>query len=153
MEGIAKKISGARSINDANTYKQAFENLVAQIEAQKQEALAASYQSGTEWAAVNYANYNISSNGLTPTGGVNAYGGRTETYYSSNILYSASLTGDDGSGNYLDSEGFYRTSEGYYVVAVSDMSRGTTFEGSKGTCIVQDTGCNPGVTDYYVAWG
>lgn len=47
---------------------------------------------------------------------------------------------------------FYRTNEGYYVVAASDMDQGTTFEGSKGTCIVLDSGCSEGVTDYYVAW-
>ena len=51
-----------------------------------------------------------------------------------------------------DSEGFYRTNEGYYVVAASDMAQGTTFEGSKGTCIVLDSGCSEGVTDYYVQW-
>lgn len=84
--------------------------------------------------------------GLTKSMGVNYYNGRRETYYSSNVLYHY-LTPTWS----LDEEGFYR-SGGYYVVAASDMSQGTTFECSKGTCIVLDTGCPAGTTDYYVAW-
>lgn len=52
----------------------------------------------------------------------------------------------------LDSEGYYHDENGNYVVAASDIPQGTTFEGSKGTCVVLDSGCSPGVTDYYVAW-
>lgn len=52
----------------------------------------------------------------------------------------------------MDNEGFYRDNEGYYVVATSDMPEGTTFEGSKGQNKVYDSGCDAGVTDYYVAW-
>lgn len=87
------------------------------------------------------------TDGLTPQSGVNYHDGRTETYYSSNVLYHYRT--DEWT---VDEEGFYRTDEGYYVVAASDMEEGTTFEGSKGTCIVLDTGCNEGVTDYYVNW-
>jgi hypothetical protein len=82
--------------------------------------------------------------GLTQESGVNYYDGRTETYYSSNALYH-----QDTDQWTVDDEGFYRTDEGYYVVAASDMPQGTTFEGSKGTCIVLDSGCEEGVTDYY----
>ena len=87
-----------------------------------------------------------SSGSLTKASGVNYYGGRRETYYSSNVLYhylTPTLT--------LDSEGFYRDGDNY-VVAASDMPQGTTFPCSKGTCIVLDTGCPAGTTDYYVAW-
>ena len=87
------------------------------------------------------------TDGLTQQSGVNAYNGRVETYYSSNVLYhynTAAWTVDD--------EGFYRTDEGYYVVAASDMPQGTVFEGSKGDCIVLDSGCADGVTDYYTRW-
>ena len=87
------------------------------------------------------------TDGLTPAGGVNYYDGRTETYYSSNILYHYQTPEWT-----LDDEGFYHDAEGRYVVAASDMEQGTTFEGSKGECIVLDTGCAPGVTDYYVNW-
>jgi hypothetical protein len=87
------------------------------------------------------------SEGLNQFSGVNYHDGRTETYYSSNVLYHHRI-----SEWTVDEEGFYRTDEGYYVVAASDMEQGTTFEGSKGTCIVLDTGCNEGVTDYYVNW-
>lgn len=91
--------------------------------------------------------YSVPSDGLTAQSGVNYHDGRTETYYSSNVLYhynTAAWTVDD--------EGFYRTDEGYYVVAASDMEQGTVFEGSKGECIVLDSGCAEGVTDYYVNW-
>lgn len=87
-----------------------------------------------------------SSGPLTKASGVNYYGGRRETYYSSNVLYhylTPTWT--------LDSEGFYRDGDNY-VVAASDMPQGTIFPCSKGTCIVLDTGCPAGTTDYYVAW-
>lgn len=87
-----------------------------------------------------------SSGSLTKASGVHYYGGRRETYYSSNVLYhylTPTWT--------LDSEGFYRDGDNY-VVAASDMPQGTTFPCSKGTCIVLDTGCPAGTTDYYVAW-
>ena len=89
----------------------------------------------------------IPSDGLNAFSGVNYHDGRTETYYSSNVLYHYRTN-----EWWLDDEGFYRTSDGYYVVAASDMEQGTTFEGSKGTCIVLDSGCDYGVTDYYVRW-
>lgn len=92
------------------------------------------------------ADYGV-SDGLNSWSGVNYHDGRTETYYSSNVLYHYRTPEWT-----LDDEGFWRTEEGYYVVAASDMEQGATFEGSKGTCIVLDTGCNEGVTDYYVNW-
>lgn len=103
----------------------------------------------------NYYDYGYSggggyhpSRGLTPESGVNYYGDQKETYYSSNVLrhyQTDSWTVDD--------EGFYREGD-YYVVAANDgqYSNGDTFEGSKGTCIVRDSGCSYGTTDYYVAW-
>lgn len=87
------------------------------------------------------------SSGLTPQSGVNYYNGRTETYYSSNVLYHYRTNEWT-----VDNEGFYRTDEGYYVVAASDMDQGTIFETSKGTAIVLDCGCSEGVTDFYVQW-
>lgn len=91
--------------------------------------------------------YDVPSEGLTAFTGVNYHEGRTETYYSSNVLYHK-----DTPQWTVDSEGFYRTSEGQYVVAASDKPQGAVFEGSKGECIVLDSGCAEGVTDYYVAW-
>lgn len=79
--------------------------------------------------------------------GVREYDGRTETWYSSNVLYHK-----DTSEWYVDDEGYYRDEDGYYVVAASDMEEGEVFEGSKGECKVYDCGCADGVTDYYVSW-
>ena len=93
------------------------------------------------------AYYEQPNDGLNAFNGVNYHDGRRETYYSSNVLYHYRTPEWT-----LDDEGFYRTAEGYYVVAASDMEQGTTFEGSKGTCIVLDCGCADGTTDYYVAW-
>lgn len=128
--------------------------IIAEIEAQEepQEEIYEPYYEPNEFYYFDGAYYNadvyeVPSDGLTPEGGVNYHDGRTETYYSSNVLYhynTAAWTVDD--------EGFYRTDEGYYVVAASDMEQGTVFEGSKGECIVLDSGCAEGVTDYYVAW-
>lgn len=100
----------------------------------------------TDYIDINWDG-DTSNSGLTQQSGVNYYNDRTETYYSSNVLYHQNT--DQWT---VDNEGFYRTDEGYYVVAASDMPQGTTFEGSKGTCIVLDSGCAEGVTDYYVSW-
>ena len=98
--------------------------------------------------SVNINNDNdVNIDGLTQEAGINFYNGRTETYYSSNILYH-----QDTDEWVVDDEGFYRTDEGYYVVAASDKEQGTVFEGSKGTCIVLDSGCEDGIDDYYVNW-
>ena len=100
------------------------------------------------WEPAYYAPaFDMPTDGLTMQGGVYEYDGRTETWYSSNVLYHYRTN-----EWYLDDEGFYRTDEGYYVVAASDMPEGTVFEGSKGECIVLDSGCSEGVTDYYVGW-
>lgn len=92
------------------------------------------------------ADYGV-SDGLNSFTGVNYHEGRTETYYSSNVLYHYRTPEWT-----LDDEGFWRDSDGYYVVAASDMEQGATFTGSKGECKVYDCGCNEGVTDYYVNW-
>ena len=129
-----------------------------------EEAEAAAIEEAAQTVAYNYDynygynytptyDYSVSTasyadgDGLTKSSGVNYYDGRRETYYSSNALYHY-RTGEWT----IDDEGFYRTSEGNYVVAASDMSQGTTFEGSKGTCEVLDSGCAAGTTDYYTAW-
>lgn len=80
--------------------------------------------------------------------GVRNFNGRTETWYSSNQAYhyrTGEWTADD--------EGYYRDGDGNYVVAASDMPEGATFETSKGTAKVYDSGCENGVTDFYVNFG
>ena|GEM_PF-1345030 len=84
---------------------------------------------------------------ISPASGVYFYGGRKETYYSSRVLYHYKTP-----QWHVDGEGFYHDANGYYVVAASDMAQGTVFNCSKGSCIVLDSGCAPGVTDYYVNW-
>ena len=79
--------------------------------------------------------------------GVRYHDGRTETYYSSNVLYHY-RTGEWT----VDDEGYYRDSDGYYVVAASDIAEGETLETSKGTAKVYDSGCDDGVTDFYTAF-
>lgn len=123
--------------------------VIAEYEAEQAALEAEQYYEYYEPAyyAPTYDASAYPTDGLTPQSGVNAYDGRVETYYSSNVLYHYRT--DEWS---VDDEGFYRTDEGYYVVAASDMEQGTVFEGSKGECIVLDSGCAEGVTDYYVAW-
>jgi len=98
-------------------------------------------------ATYDYAPTYEPSDGLTREGGVNHHEGRTETYYSSAVTHHV-----DTDQWTADEEGFYRDQEGRYVVAASDMERGTVFEGSKGECVVLDSGCAAGVTDYYTRW-
>lgn len=119
----------------------------SRAEAAQMEQEAASLVE-TYWEPQYYEpSYSVPSDGLNTFTGVNYHEGRTETYYSSTVLYHYRTPEWT-----LDSEGFWRTEEGYYVVAASDMEQGATFKGSKGTCIVLDMGCNAGVTDYYVNW-
>lgn len=112
-----------------------------QLEQQRQKEQQQSQPSNTQTV------YSSNSSGLTQSSGVNYYGGRKETYYSSRVLYHYRTPEWT-----VDSEGFYRTAEGYYVVAASDMAQGTVFQGSKGMCQVLDSGCAAGTTDYYVSW-
>ncbi|MBQ9001685.1 MAG: hypothetical protein IJ087_07525 [Eggerthellaceae bacterium] len=124
-------------------------------EAEEIESAPAEIESTATFEAESYlgepyyteTNAYAPTDGLTREGGVNYFDGRNETYYSSQILYHHNTPEWT-----LDDEGFYRDSEGRYVVAASDKAQGETFEGSKGECIVLDTGCAPGVTDYDVGW-
>ena len=81
--------------------------------------------------------------------GVYEYGGRLETWYSSNVSYHY-RTGEW----WVDEEGFYRTDEGYYVVAASEdeFGEGSVIETSRGEAMVLDCGCEDGTTDFYVCW-
>lgn len=125
-----------------------YEQLSVICEERAEMAQEAASWEETYWEPTYYEPaYSAPSDGLNSFTGVNCHEGRTETYYSSNVLYHYRTPEWT-----LDDEGFYRTAEGYYVVAASDMEQGTTFEGSKGTCIVLDCGCADGVTDYYVGW-
>lgn len=142
-----ENIMKAETITELAQWRQWFDNIVAIGEEAKAEADAWWAEQASYNYNYGYSSYNTPTSGLTPSGGVNYYDGRKETYYSSNVAYHYRTNEWT-----LDDEGFYRTDEGYYVVAASDMEQGTTFEGSKGTCIVLDSGCAEGVTDYYVGW-
>ena len=79
--------------------------------------------------------------------GVYEFGGRTETYYSSDVLRHYRT--DEWT---VDEQGFYRTDEGYYVVAASDYEQGAIIQTSMGLAQVLDSGCDDGITDFYTAW-
>lgn len=121
-----------------------------ELQRMKEEALAAKerqLQQQKEAEKRETATYYSNGSGLTRSSGVNYFGGRKETYYSSRVLrhYRTSEWT-------IDAEGFYRTSDGYYVVAASDMPQGSIITTSKGAAKVLDSGCAAGVTDFYVSW-
>jgi hypothetical protein len=180
VEQLKKNIESASNFKELTPYEPLLAAYRADVEKDKAEAEAAlaeteveeaveehvdydySYSpsgyNNYEYSSYNYTSYDYTpatasyasyadGDGLTQSSGVNYYDGRRETYYSSNALYHYRT-----SEWTVDSEGFYRTDEGYYVVAASDMNQGDTFEGSKGTCIVLDSGCAAGTTDYYTSW-
>lgn len=138
-----ENILKAETITEINEWKEAFAEIVA-IGEETKVAMETAYIEQNYYSPLYY---DTPSSGLTAYTGVNYYDGRRETYYSSNVAYHYRTN-----EWYVDNEGFYRTEEGYYVVAASDMEQGTTFEGSKGTCVVLDSGCAEGTTDYYVNW-
>lgn len=132
----------------------AIEQRVAEIIEQYEQEQAAAAQAAEEayyyeptYYAPTYSGVQGNPDGLNSFVGVIEYDGRRETAYSSNTLYhyrTSEWTADE--------QGFYHDSEGRYVVAASDMEQGTVFQGSMGECIVLDSGCDAGVTDYYVNW-
>lgn len=155
-----KNMMEAQDVEEFEKLKAKFDELVAQLdvrldewnaeqqrikEEEERKAIEAEEQKQIEQTQ-NVQQY-PSGGGLTASSGVNHFGGRRETYYSSRVLYHYRTP-----EWWVDGEGFYRTSEGYYVVAASDMAQGTVFQGSKGLCQVLDSGCAAGVTDYYVNW-
>lgn len=91
--------------------------------------------------------YQQNGSGLTKEGGVNQYNGRTEIWYSSNVLYHY-RTPEWTAG----ADGVYRDADGYVVVAASDVPMGSVIDSSYGPAKVYDTGCAAGVTDIYTNW-
>ena len=132
------------------------ERRVAEIIEQYEAEQAAAEQQAWEeqqyyepvYYAPTYSGVSGDPNGLNSfVGIIDGVNGTRETAYSSSVLYhyrTSEWTADE--------QGFYHDSEGRYVVAASDMEQGTVFQGSMGECIVLDSGCDAGVTDYYVNW-
>lgn len=79
--------------------------------------------------------------------GIIKYNGRTESWYSSNVLWHYRTP-----EWWTDDEGFYHDADGYYVVAASDYAEGSIIETSRGLAIVLDGGCDAGVTDFYTCF-
>ena len=146
LDNIEANISNAFSLVTLGEYENTINSMFDKSAARRAEAEAAEKKKVLEQQQKQQS-YSSSSGGLTKSGGVFNYNGRRETYYSSRVLYHYRTP-----EWWVDGEGFYRTSEGYYVVAASDMSQGTVFQGSKGMCQVLDSGCAAGTTDYYVSW-
>lgn len=84
---------------------------------------------------------------LTKSGGVNSYGGHTETWYSSNVLRHYQISEWS-----TDDNGVYRDSDGYVVVASSDLAKGSIVNTSHGQGKVYDSGCDEGIIDIYTSW-
>ena len=142
-----------RAINDipipvATRIVGAVESVTVEEQEAKEEAYEEEYYEeyyGDEYYE-EYYEPSYSGDGFMQEG-VRDYEGRTETWYSSNTAYHYRTSEWS-----VDDEGYYRDSEGYYVVAASDVPEGTVIDGTKGECKVYDSGCDDGVTDYYVAW-
>ena len=146
LDTIENSLKNTFSLVTLGEYESTIVSINDKNAARKAEAEAAEKKKALEQQQKQQS-YSSSSSGLTKSGGVFNYNGRRETYYSSRVLYHYRTP-----EWWIDGEGFYRTSEGYYVVAASDMSQGTVFQGSKGMCQVLDSGCAAGTTDYYVSW-
>lgn len=132
------------------TYIEELVEYDAELQRMKEEALAAKerqLQQQKEAEKREAVTYYTNGSGLTRSSGVNYFGSRKETYYSSRVLrhYRTSEWT-------IDAEGFYKTSDGYYVVAASDLPQGSIINTSKGAAKVLDSGCAAGVTDFYVSW-
>lgn len=112
-------------------------------EADDAEAPVAEY---TQPAQADYVEHGDGDK-LTKSGGVNQYNGKTETWYSSNVLVHKDI--DQWTAG---ADGVWRDSDGYIILASSDMPFGTVHETSLGEGKVYDSGCSEGVVDIYVNW-
>lgn len=147
LRDLENKLVNAVSFTDIAEYENQFNEVVNAGETAKADAEALAAQATPSYSSGGGTSYYSNGSGLTKQSGVNYYDGRRETYYSSNVLYHYRTPEWT-----VDSEGFYRDSAGRYVVAASDMPQGSVFQGSKGECIVADSGCAANTTDYYVNW-
>lgn len=147
LRDLESKLVNAVSFTDITEYENQFNEVVNAGETAKADAEALAAQQAAVSISSSGGQYYSNGSGLTQQSGVNYYDGRRETYYSSQVLYHYRTPEWTA-----DSEGFYRDSAGRYVVAASDMPQGTVFTGSKGECIVADSGCAANTTDYYVNW-
>lgn len=90
---------------------------------------------------------------LTPSGGVNWFNGRKETYYNLNmsqVVANAHAMGIQGE-YWVRGDGV-KMLGGYIMAAASDLPKGTIVETSLGTAIIVDAGCAAGVIDIAVTW-
>lgn len=86
---------------------------------------------------------------LTPSKGVNNFGGHRETYYSQRVLPGHGLVIP---GRHVASDGTIRDGNGFLCLASSDYPKGTQVQTSLGMGIVYDTGCASGTIDIYTDW-
>lgn len=148
LKELEDKLLHASSFGKIEEYENQFNEIVGAGESAKADAEAKAAQKAVASSSSSSGRqYYTNGSGLTKQSGVNYYNGRRETYYSSRVLWHYRTNEWTA-----DSEGFYRDSAGRYVVAASDMPQGTVFQGSKGQCIVLDSGCSANTTDYYVNW-
>lgn len=145
LDELESKLVKSSSIQQLNEYEAQLNEIVNAAKEVRDAEIAA--QQTAYSSSGSGGPYYSNGSGLTMQSGVNYYNGRRETYYSSQVLYHYRTPEWT-----VDSEGFYRDSAGNYIVAASDMPQGTVFQGSKGSCVVADSGCAAGTTDYYVNW-
>lgn len=86
---------------------------------------------------------------LTPSKGVNNFGGHRETYYSQKVLPGHGLVIP---GRHVAEDGTIRDANGFLCLASSDYPKGTQVMTSLGMGIVYDTGCASGTIDIYTDW-
>lgn len=150
LRDLENELVSATSFAEIGELEAQFNEVVSAGETAKADAEALAAQQAATYTASSGSSsgaYYSNGSGLTMQSGINYHDGRRETYYSSQVLYHYRTPEWT-----VDSEGFYRDSAGRYVVAASDMPQGTVFTGSKGECIVLDSGCAGNTTDYYVNW-
>lgn len=138
----------AVSLEQFNEAKAEFEAIALEAESKYEASIvrrAAHYSGGNSYS------YQGGSGVLTRSGGVNWFGGRKETWYSTREL-GQNQTAYRIPGKWVGSDGIIRDQDGYICVAASDLKAGAVVETSLGTGKVYDTGCRPGVTDIYTTW-
>lgn len=156
-QGLTGRHSVKTSIECANGLKEYYAIKEAEEEAKRiaeEMASASKRQKSSRSYSGGSSNYTSGGSGvLTRSGGVNYFGGRRETWYSTNEP-GQTVTAKPIPGRNVGSDGVIRDAEGYVCVAThqSDYKFGEVIDTSFGPGKVYDTGCARGTTDIYTTW-
>lgn len=153
LDNIEANISNTFSLVTLGEYENTINSMFDKSAARKAEAEVAEKKKVLEQQQKQESYTTPSSGGgvLTPSGGVNMFNGRKETYYNldmSGVVANAKNMGIEGD-YWVRGDGVKMY--GNYIIVAAQMDKGTIIETSLGTGIVLDW-CQAGTIDLATIW-